>query len=104
VIHWVTTNPNPRVRATGYDAGQRGWRLHALEAEEKATFSGVGKQRSLCGLRPRHGWSLDLFIEEKCARCAKKLGLVRDEFTGEWIPERKADEQEQEHNQHVQII
>lgn len=26
ILHWVTTNANPRHPGTGFDAGQRGWR------------------------------------------------------------------------------
>lgn len=100
MIHWLTTKPNPYKISLGYDCGQKGWRLHAIESDE-TTFSGLGRQRTLCGLRPRWGWSLDLFIEKKCARCAKKLGLKRS-LSGEWLPERIVNEQE--HNQHVQIV
>ena len=24
---------------------------------------------AFCGLRPRHGWGVDLFIDRQCARC-----------------------------------
>lgn len=69
--HWLTTAPNPRTPATGHDAGQRGWRLHAVEAPADATFPEIGHRRALCGLRPRHGWGLDMFIEKRCERCAR---------------------------------
>lgn len=72
--HWVTTAPNPRVRATGYDAGQRGWRLHAVQAPPQATFSKIEGRAALCGLIPRHGWSLDLFIQDRCKRCQRLAG------------------------------
>lgn len=71
MIHWLTTAPNPRSPATGTDAGQRGWRLHAVEGPEGATLKELRFKGALCGLRPRHGWGLDMFIEDKCARCAK---------------------------------
>lgn len=77
-MHWLTTAPNPRVAATGPDAGQRGWRLHAVYASEDAKFSEVQGRPSLCGIYPTHGWSLDLFIEDKCKRCVatlRKAGL-----------------------------
>jgi hypothetical protein len=58
----LTTQPNPQTPATGHDAGQRGWRLHAVKP-------GAGRYRAAaCGLRPRHGWSLDLFIDDRCKR------------------------------------
>lgn len=77
MIHWLTTAPNPRSPATGYDAGQRGWRLHAVEAPEKASFADTRAVRALCGLLPRHGWGLDLFIgdDARCQRCSTKAGL-----------------------------
>ena len=71
---WLSTGPNPRTAATGPDAGQRGWRLHAVRADEDATFDSIRARRSACGLRPRHGWSLDLFIEQRCAGCLAALG------------------------------
>lgn len=63
---WVTTSPNPRTPATGHDAGQRGWRLHAIKSESKFALAA-------CGLRPRYGWGLDLLINDKCARCERSL-------------------------------
>jgi hypothetical protein len=72
-IQWFTTAPNPRSRSTGYDAGQRGWRLHAVMAGDHQKFSELRYgYPGLCGVRPRHGWSLDLFIDAKCVRCVKK--------------------------------
>lgn len=68
---WLTTAPNPRSRNTGWDAGQRGWRLHYVERTEVWPF-GAHRGAALCGLRPAHGWSLDLFIDQPCERCAKR--------------------------------
>lgn len=70
---WVTTAPNPATPATGFDAGQKGWRLHAVPGFESETFEQISGRRSACGVLPSHGWSLDLFIEEKCARCVRRL-------------------------------
>lgn len=66
--HWLTTGPNPRLPATGHDAGQRGWRLHAIFTEADS-FKAIRNYSAACGLRPAHGWDLDLFIEAKCKRC-----------------------------------
>lgn len=83
---WLTTSPNPRSPATGYDAGQRGWRLHAVLWTEqdndyhRETGHTRTRKPALCGLRPRHGWGLDLFIEDECERCAK--AIERLESTG----------------------
>ena len=74
MMQWLTTAPNPRVKPTGPDFGQRGWKLHAIEAPEDATFSGVRWKVAACGLQPAHGWSLDQFIDERCKRCEAILG------------------------------
>jgi hypothetical protein len=76
-FQWLTTNPNPRSPATGVDAGQRGWRLHAIEASPETTFSEVRILPAACGLRPRHGWGLDMFIEDRCKRCERAIAKGR---------------------------
>lgn len=76
---WLTTAPNPRSPTTGYDAGQRGWVRHAVQASPAETFGAVGKRRAACGLRPAHGWALDLFIERECKRCRAALAKARGE-------------------------
>lgn len=76
---WVTTAPNPRSPATGFDAGQRGWRLHAVRALDSETFKQIRYRVAACGLLPNHGWDIDSFIERKCARCCKKVGEPLDE-------------------------
>lgn len=75
MIQWLTTAPNPRSPATGYDAGQRGWRLHAVETNSDS-FKEIKYQSALCGLRATHGWDLDMFIEDKCKKCLKKLDSI----------------------------
>lgn len=72
-LQWLTTAPNPRSNATGHNANQRGWRLHAVEASSLENFSDIKNRRSICGLLPSYGWSLDLFIEDKCKACKKRL-------------------------------
>lgn len=84
-IQWLTTAPNPRSPATRYDAGQRGWKLHAVRAEPTQLFASIGHYRALCGLWPRHGWGLDLFIDDRCRRCER---LTRREG---WNPQDDAD-------------
>jgi hypothetical protein len=74
-VQWMTTLPKPGTPATGWDAGQRGWRAHAVEADESERFSEIGDRRAACGLLPRHGWSMDLFIDRRCTRCERALGL-----------------------------
>lgn len=66
---WMPTAPNPRHPGTGYDAGQRGWRLHAVLLNEGEQYQQFKRRPALCGLSPRHGWGGDLFIEDECARC-----------------------------------
>lgn len=72
MIHWLTTAPNPKSSPRGFNAGQRGWKLHAVEAPVDAKFSEIKRSAALCGLKPSHGWGLDLVIEDKCLRCEKK--------------------------------
>lgn len=72
-IQWLSTLPNPHSRDTGYDAGQRGWRLHAVLASNEQTFESIKRQPALCGLVPAHGWGMDLYIERKCARCVRAV-------------------------------
>lgn len=68
--YWLTTAPNPRSRATGFDAGQRGWKTHAVVCTSES-FEAIKNAKAACGLAPAHGWSVDLFIEDKCARCVR---------------------------------
>ncbi len=70
---WLTTEPNPRSPATGFDAGQRGWKMHYVAGVGNEDTLPIKGKRAACGLRPRHGFSLDLFIEDKCQRCERAL-------------------------------
>lgn len=77
-IEWLATAPNPRFRGYGADDGQRGWKLHAIPMgagtiSYKVTVADVRQTTALCGLRASHGWSVDPFIEDKCARCTKAV-------------------------------
>lgn len=77
MIQWLTTYPSGRAHTHGADDGQTGWRTHAVEVSDDAKLPLKGV-RALCGLLPRHGWGLDLFIERKCVYCAKKAGVKVD--------------------------
>lgn len=80
MITWLTTSPNPRSPATGYDAGQRGWRLHAIPVDsEEQNFKEIRFNQALCGLSAAHGWNLDMFIDTPCARCLKIVEKQNDE-------------------------
>lgn len=94
---WFTTSPNPRSAHTGYDAGQRGWRRHAVLLEEGTTSSELRLMSSLCGLWARHGWGVDLFIEDECFHCQR--AMTKREAAGELfidLPARIAQERESE--------
>lgn len=73
-VGWYTTAPHPCKRAHAHcaDQGQIGWRLHLVIGDSKRLGD---KHRSappaLCGLRPAHGWAMDLFIDAPCNRCLK---------------------------------
>lgn len=72
-VEWLTTAPNPLSSSTGINAGQRGWKRHAVVVEPTEKFSAVRGRRALCGLQPAHGWSLNLYITDECARCRAKI-------------------------------
>ena len=90
MIWWLTTAPNPRSPATGFDAGRRGWKQHAVEAPSEASFKDVRLIPAACGLLPAHGWDLDLHSEQmdKCIRC-----LMRQESKKEdrYVVETQSD-------------
>lgn len=89
-LQWMTTEPSPRSARTGWDAGQRGWRLHAFDWTEadneyhRETGHTRSRKPALCGLRPAHGWGVDLFIEDECERCLK--AIEKRESTGAKTP------------------
>jgi hypothetical protein len=72
-VEWLTTAPNPRSPATGVDAGQRGCALHAVETTGRERLSKLRGRRAACGLLPRHGWGLDMFVDDRCKRCVAAL-------------------------------
>lgn len=78
-VHWLTTAPNPRYisKTCQADDGQRGWRQHAVLADNNEPLASVGRRQSLCGLRPGTGWGLDLFIETKCKRCLRATARLQ---------------------------
>jgi len=98
---WCTTSPNPRSPQTGYDAGQRGWRLHAVPMQDGEEYQAYKRRPALCGLWPRHGWGVDLFIEDECARCS--AAMDKREAAGEtftdlavvWRARREAKQQQE---------
>ncbi len=69
MIQWLTTYPSGRSHTHSADDGQTGWRLHAVEANHSEKFRDIKRRVALCGLKPKHGWGLDLFIDEKCKKC-----------------------------------
>lgn len=77
---WLTTAPHPWKKAHrhGADQGQIGWKLHAVEVPEGSPIAGSSRLRAACGLTPKHGWGLDLFIDNRCEGCER----VMDELLG----------------------
>lgn len=75
----ATTMPNPAVISWTPDAGQRGWKRHIVELGQQTVqrLRGYPKLQTLdvspalCGLRPAHGWGIDLFIDDACVRCVR---------------------------------
>lgn len=80
-FQWMVTAPNPRHPGTGVDAGQRGWRLHAITLKRGEAYEDWKRRPALCGTWPRHGWGGDLFIEDECERCQK--AMTKREAAGE---------------------
>jgi len=70
-FEWLSTEPNPR--ASGLNAAG-GWKLHAINLDDDATYLGIGPRAAACGLRPAHGWGIDLFVTDRCIRCRLALG------------------------------
>jgi len=84
-LTWLTTMPNPYSpsHTHGADDGQVGWRLHLVNEGMNIIRRGfsvslalrqpeeIDVSPALCGLRPRHGWGLDMFIDEPCKKCKK---------------------------------
>lgn len=68
----LTTAPNPA--RSGYpDCGQRGLRLHIVQAADADTLRSIGSRRALCGTRPSRGWSLDRLMDIPCSQCLRAL-------------------------------
>jgi len=66
-----------------------GWKLHAVEAEDTDTVESTKRTPAACGLRARHGWTVDLYIPEgeregnRCKRCVSALS--KRKLTGKQI-------------------
>lgn len=76
-VQWLCTNPSGKSHTHGADDGRTGWKWHAVEATEQTTLQEVKRRRALCGLLPRNGWTLDLFMDTnlKCKRCVERIAL-----------------------------
>jgi hypothetical protein len=74
-IQWLATAASGKAHTHSADDGVTGWRLHAIAATENTTLLELARKAAVCGMRPRTGWGLDLFTEQRCTRCEKKLGL-----------------------------
>jgi hypothetical protein len=96
---WCTTSPHPRSRSTGYDAGQRGWRLHAVLAVDGEDYQQYKRRPALCGTAARHGWGLDMFIDEECTRCQN--AMTKREKSGEVFVDLAVIAQERRRSQLV---
>jgi len=89
---WVTTAPSGRAHTCRADDGVTGWKLHLIVPGSFVRHSpsqkaAVDRSPALCGLRARHGWGLDLFIDAPCSRClrkAEKLGIPLPDIDRPW--------------------
>ena len=64
---WLTTAPNPRSPATGHNAGQRGWKLHAVRAGDALAMCAARRTPTLIFRSPT-----------RCARNGLGAPLVKD--------------------------
>lgn len=84
---WKTTVSSGRSKTNGADDGNTGWRLHLVDVtnlvgvdtynRKHGSFT-AQKGKSICGISPRYGWGIDLFVDEPCSRClaiAEKHGI-----------------------------
>jgi len=65
-IQWLTTAGRP-------NGTHKGWRTHVVSCQTTETRMSIGRRRAVCGTLPRYGWDVDLFIEQQCAACLKRL-------------------------------
>ncbi len=68
---WFTTQCNPNTVDQSADAGVRGWKFHAVNVPGGPAdkFTEIVDNQSACGLLPNHGWTIDMFIIDRCTRC-----------------------------------
>lgn len=57
-----------------------GWKAHAVPGDASETLGALRRRPAACGLRARHGWDIDLFIDsegddDKCKRCRRARGM-----------------------------
>lgn len=67
-IEWLVVSPNPR---THNPLNPNGTVIHAVDVETRGTRGFVKTPPSVCGIYPRYGWSVDMFMEEECRRCER---------------------------------
>lgn len=68
VVAWVTTLPGER----SFSPDPIGWKRHAVPS----SISYMVDARAYCGLTPKFGWGVDLFIEDNCERCEAALEKI----------------------------
>lgn len=72
----LTTMNSPRSHP---GASPRGWKTHIVKADTEETPADAKKRTAFCGLTPAHGWDVDMFIDEPCFNCVKKLAKMLKE-------------------------
>lgn len=60
------------------------FKFHAVRANLDSKFSELKNIPSVCGLRPKRGWTIDMFADEndRCIKCVRALGLACDTCFG----------------------
>ncbi len=79
--------------------------MHAVGTTESENPPPYKHRTSLCGVRPGHGWSLDLFIEEPCTRC--QAAMAKRKAAGEVfsdLAEIAKAKRDAEHRREVELL
>lgn len=82
---WLTTNPHPTSPAhtAVVDCGQVGWRLHYVRLgvwtqKHPTSKNEIDVSPALCGITPKHGWGLDMFVDLYCESCKRIAATDED--------------------------
>lgn len=79
----LVTEPSGRAHTHGADDGRVSWRLHIVPVTNTPADRFAV---ALCGLQPRHGWGVDLFVDTPCQRCDARAQKLYAELMAKEVP------------------